>query len=204
METWLGNGNAVVQETAAGESEGAAGYEDGEQGAVSRRQRAQAEAKKGPKKRVKRKPKRLRIRFRRRIFPTRISMEMRRICQIYRGKVTFLNFWATWCGYCVEEMGDIQELYEEYGRNEGDVVILGAASPATLENPNTSEQSEEAVIQFLEENGYTYPVIMDTDGQMFWNYGISFPAQYVYDSAGRQCIRVGAGSAVQGRYEEHH
>lgn len=91
----------------------------------------------------------------------------------YKGKVIFLNFWATWCGYCVEEMGDIQELYEEYGENSGDVVILGAASPATDENKYTSEKSEEEVKQFLEKNGYTYPVIMDRDGKMFQQYGIS-------------------------------
>ena len=91
----------------------------------------------------------------------------------YKGKVVFLNFWATWCGYCVKEMKDIQELYEEYGENTGNVIILGAASPATDENTKTSEKSQQEVTQFLEENGYTYPVVMDTDGEMFWNYGIS-------------------------------
>ena len=97
----------------------------------------------------------------------------------YRGKVVFLNFWATWCGYCVEEMGDIQELYEELGENTGDVVILGAASPATEENSNTQEQSEEAVKEFLSENGYTYPTILDRDGKLFGTYGIySLPATF--------------------------
>ena len=45
----------------------------------------------------------------------------------YEGKVLFLNFWTTWCGYCVQEMPHIQELYEEYGENQEDVVILGVA-----------------------------------------------------------------------------
>ena len=73
----------------------------------------------------------------------------------------------------MKEMKDIQELYEEYGENTGNVIILGAASPATDENTKTSEKSQQEVTQFLEENGYTYPVVMDTDGEMFWNYGIS-------------------------------
>ena len=32
----------------------------------------------------------------------------------YKGKVIFLNFWATWCGPCRSEMPEIQKLYEEY------------------------------------------------------------------------------------------
>ena len=45
----------------------------------------------------------------------------------YGGKVIFLNFWATWCGPCRNEMPDIQKLYEEYSaQGEGaEVVILG-------------------------------------------------------------------------------
>ena len=70
-------------------------------------------------------------------------------------------------------------MYEELGENTGDVVILGAASPATEENPNTQEQSEEAVKEFLSENGYTYPTILDRDGKLFGTYGIySLPATF--------------------------
>ena len=56
----------------------------------------------------------------------------------YEGKTVFLNFWATWCGPCKSEMPDIQALYESYGENEGDVIILGVASPKTEKNPFTS------------------------------------------------------------------
>ena len=47
----------------------------------------------------------------------------------YKGKTIFLNFWATWCPPCREEMPYIDELYEEYNKNQDDVVILGVASP---------------------------------------------------------------------------
>ncbi len=167
----LGNGNAVVQETAAGESEGAAGYET-ESGTVAETESAGG-GEEGTEETGEEETEASADTIPAPDFSYADQYGNAQNLSDYQGKVIFLNFWATWCGYCVEEMGDIQELYEEYGRNEGDVVILGAASPVTLENPNTSEQSEEAVIQFLEENGYTYPVIMDTDGQMFWNYGIS-------------------------------
>ena len=33
----------------------------------------------------------------------------------YKGKVIVINFWATWCGYCVEEMPAFEKIYEEFG-----------------------------------------------------------------------------------------
>lgn len=99
----------------------------------------------------------------------------------YKGKTVFLNFWATWCPPCRAEMPDIQELYETYDQ-EGDdaLVILGVASPNI-----GGEQSEEGVKQFLEDNGYTYPVLMDTTGEQFMNYGVfSYPTTFMIDRDG--------------------
>lgn len=99
----------------------------------------------------------------------------------YKGKTVFLNFWATWCPPCRAEMPDIQELYETYDQ-EGDdaLVILGVASPDI-----GGEQSEEGVKQFLEDNGYTYPVLMDTTGEQFMNYGVfSYPTTFMIDRDG--------------------
>ena len=101
----------------------------------------------------------------------------------YEGKTVFLNFWATWCGPCKSEMPDIQALYESYGENEGDVIILGVASPKTEQNPFTSEGTLEEVEQFLEDNGYTFPVVMDLTGEVLSAYAISaFPTTFMIDS----------------------
>ena len=103
----------------------------------------------------------------------------------YAGKTIFLNFWATWCGPCQREMPDIQALYEEYGSNQGDVIILGVANPKTSSNPNNSDVSTEEVIQFINDNGYTYPTIMDTTGELFYQYGISsFPTTFMITKDG--------------------
>ena len=100
----------------------------------------------------------------------------------YKGKVIFLNFWGTWCPPCRAEMPDIQKLYEEYAvqGEDAEVVILGAAAPGMGQ-----EGSEEEIAQFMKENGYTYPVLMDTDWEMFTWYGItSFPTTFMIDKDG--------------------
>lgn len=99
----------------------------------------------------------------------------------YRGKVVFLNFWATWCPPCRAEMPDIQKLYESYGGAEdAEVVILAVATPGV-----GGEQDEAGVIAFLDENGYTYPVAMDPTGQVLSDYGISaFPTTFMIDASG--------------------
>ncbi len=99
----------------------------------------------------------------------------------YKGKTVFLNFWATWCPPCRMEMPDIQKLYEEYQEAEDEsVVILGVAAPNFGQ-----EGSEEHIRDFLEKNGYTYPVVMDTDHELFSAYGIySYPTTFMIDSNG--------------------
>lgn len=103
----------------------------------------------------------------------------------YKGKVVFLNFWATWCPPCKGEMPDIEALYNEYGNNEEDVVILGVANPASDEYPNNSDVTKDNVIQFLSDNNYTFPVVFDETGDILSNYYISaFPTTFLIDEEG--------------------
>ena len=103
----------------------------------------------------------------------------------YRGKAVFLNFFATWCGPCQREIPDIEALYDERGRNEGDLVVLGVANPKTDEHPRNSDVNESEVRAFIDEEGITYPVLMDTTGQLFAAYGVSaFPTTFMIDADG--------------------
>lgn len=99
----------------------------------------------------------------------------------YKGKTVFLNFWATWCGPCRNEMPEIQKIYEETQQEEdSDLVVLGIAAPGFGQ-----EKSQEEVEAFLEKNGYTYPVLMDTTGEVFMEYGISaYPTTFMVDRDG--------------------
>lgn len=98
----------------------------------------------------------------------------------YKGKVVFLNIWATWCPPCKEEMPHIEELYEEYNKNQDDVVILGVAAPNL-----GREGSEDHIKEFLEDNNYTFPVVFDEDASMVYGYGISaFPSTFIINKEG--------------------
>ena len=104
----------------------------------------------------------------------------------YRGKTVFLNFWATWCGPCQREIPDIEKLYRDRGENEVDLVVLGVANPKTDSRPNNSDVSEADVKAFIDEQGITYPVLMDTTGEMFSGYRIrSFPTTFMIDKDGK-------------------
>lgn len=91
----------------------------------------------------------------------------------YRGKVVFLNFWATWCPPCRAEMPSMQTLYDTL---EPDGLVILAVN--VLEDRDT-------VSAFVEEQGFTYPVMLDTDGRASMRYSVrAYPTTYLLDRAG--------------------
>ncbi len=103
----------------------------------------------------------------------------------YQGKTVLLNFWATWCGPCQREMPDLQALYEEWGENGSDLVVLGVANPKTEEHPFQQDGTVEEIQTFLTDGGYSYPTVMDDTGAVFAAYGVrSFPTTFMIDTQG--------------------
>ncbi|MDF2521844.1 MAG: alkyl hydroperoxide reductase/Thiol specific antioxidant/Mal allergen [Clostridia bacterium] len=78
----------------------------------------------------------------------------------YKGKTIYLNFWATWCPPCQEEMPYIQQLNKE--NQDPDFVIL------TID----IQEPEGTVKKFMEDNQYDFTVLMDKDGDVASMYGI--------------------------------
>lgn len=91
-------------------------------------------------------------------------------------KPVFLNFWASTCPPCKQEMPDIQALYEQYGDQIQFVLVnVGAAMNDTREKAES----------YLEEEGFTFPVYYDVDYQAITTYGInSFPFSFFIDDQG--------------------
>jgi len=101
-----------------------------------------------------------------------------------KGQVVILNFWATWCPPCREEMPHFQEFYEKY-KDKGVTVL--AVNPNIVENNgfNDSEGAKRKARSFIEQEGYTFPVLVDADNSAWYVYqqrGI--PANYVIDANG--------------------
>lgn len=98
----------------------------------------------------------------------------------YQGKTVFLNFWATWCPPCRGEMPEIQALYEKYGSNKEDLIVLGVAGPNQGQEGDTDH-----IKDFLTQEGYTFPVVMDETGAAFMDYSIySYPTTFMIDTEG--------------------
>ncbi|MBM7703781.1 TlpA family protein disulfide reductase [Metabacillus iocasae] len=100
----------------------------------------------------------------------------------YQGKKVILNFWATWCPPCKAEMPEMQKFYNQYS---DDVEILAV-------NLTSSEQTVDAVNQFLQERGFTFPVLLDEKEEVSSKqYKIlTIPTTYFIDESGTITKRI--------------
>lgn len=92
----------------------------------------------------------------------------------FHGRPVLINFWATWCPPCRAEMPDFQAIHRELG----DKVAIIAV--------NATAQDEVANVQpFMDEFGITFPVLLDTTGQVMSNYNVrGLPTTIFVDSDG--------------------
>ena len=91
----------------------------------------------------------------------------------HRGKIVMINFWATWCGPCREEMPHLQALYERYQS-------LGF----TLLGVNVEEDSENAAA-WLEETPVTFPILFDSENLATKLYDVvAMPSTVLIDRNG--------------------
>ncbi|MDR2536285.1 MAG: TlpA family protein disulfide reductase [Treponema sp.] len=99
-----------------------------------------------------------------------------------KGNVVFLNFWATWCPPCREEMPSMEALYQRF-KNRG----LAILSVDIQENPRQ-------VNGFMKKFGLTFPAALDASGSVSSKYRVrGIPATFILDRNGAVIISVVGG-----------
>ena len=92
----------------------------------------------------------------------------------FRGRVVFLNFWATWCGPCRDEMPMMEALHRQF-KNRGLVVVAV-----------NFKEDKASVRHFFDELGITFQGLLDPHGDVSESYGaFSLPLTYLIDRDGR-------------------
>jgi peroxiredoxin len=99
-----------------------------------------------------------------------------------KGKPVLINFWASWCRPCCEEMPYLQQIYDEW---QGKGLVLLAI--------NIGETPSQ-VAEFMQSQGLSLPVLLDTEGKVAEQYGIrGIPTSFFIDKDGIiKEMRVGA------------
>jgi thiol-disulfide isomerase/thioredoxin len=93
-----------------------------------------------------------------------------------RGKIAVISFWGLWCGWCLEEMPEIQQLHEKY-RNDPGVVVL------TLDN----DPNPDSVREWMKKNKFGFAVLLD-DGYVQRAGVRGFPTTWFVDRSGRRAF----------------
>jgi thiol-disulfide isomerase/thioredoxin len=91
----------------------------------------------------------------------------------YKGKIVFLNFWASWCGPCRAEMPSLQKLYESWDKTRFEMLAVNVG------------ENEDRVKKFARENGYTFPILLDRDSKVAERYLVrGIPITFLVDEDG--------------------
>ena len=91
-----------------------------------------------------------------------------------RGKVVLINFWATWCPYCLVELKRVpQDIVEQFAGT--DLVFIAISR----------EESMETIVKFRRDTGYTFPMGIDPDRSIYSKFALnSIPRNYLVNKEG--------------------
>ena len=100
----------------------------------------------------------------------------------YKGKVVFLNIWATWCPVCVKKMGGFHSFAEKFEAAGGQVLNI------------SQDNSMGAVRAFYARQGYNFPIYLDNTGQLLDAFnGTGLPTSIFINAQGQEVGRIRGG-----------
>ena len=121
------------------------------------------------------------------IVPLPINLKNARgkrvIKENYKNKVTIINFWATWCPPCIEEIPSLNRLNKKMKGLPFELISINYA------------EDKKTILEFMKNVSVEFPVLLDKDGQFAtkWNV-ITYPSTFVIDKKGN--IKYGVNAAI--------
>ena len=97
--------------------------------------------------------------------------------KILENKIVLLDFWHTKCGVCFQKFPQLQAFYDKY-KNDNSILVFAVNKPI-------EEDKEKSAFKLIEEEGYSFPVLLPTDEELPEKFSVfRFPATFVIDRQG--------------------
>ena len=102
----------------------------------------------------------------------------------YKGKITVINFWATWCPPCVQEIPSLNRLKNKMKDYPFELISINYA------------EDQKTILEFMKQVNVEFPVLLDKDGSFAkkWNV-IAYPSTFIIDKNG--AIKYGVNAAIE-------
>lgn len=108
----------------------------------------------------------------------------------YRGKGVIINFWATYCPPCEEEMPYLEKAYRQYNNEGIEILAINASEPTRM------------VKQFMKRHELSFPILLDLNGNVIEQYQvITLPLTFFIDSKGK-IVEKFIGELTEEKIEE--
>ncbi len=101
----------------------------------------------------------------------------------YRGKVVLVNFWASWCPPCIEEIPSMKRLYKIMENKPFEILAVNVG------------ENKSAILKFRKQLGFDFPVLLDRKGHAYKEWKVYvYPSNFLLDAHGQ--LRFGTPGGV--------